>query len=512
MKLLLPSLLVSFAFAQCLAQVRDEPAVGVVRTPPRTGPGAHYVANREPLMPNPLIKLPIGTIVPKGWLLGQLDRKNKSPGLQNRGCMLAYSPHLYRCCQHNVAMGWPYYAEHLWMATQDRGLAAMLYAAGEVEAKVGEGATVKIVETTDYPFDETVTLAIATSESVEFPLYLRVPRWCEGAKVRLNKQAVPAVARPLSYIRIDRAWKDGDTVTLELPMEIATTVWRSNADSISVARGPLSYSLKIGERWVKWGTSEKWPGYEVFASTPWNYGLIVNRAEPASSFEVVKKSGAIAKQPFTPQAAPIEIKAKGKRIPQWQMDRLGLVGRLQASPVKSDEPTESITLIPMGCARLRISAFPQIGEGPSAFEWQPPPPVVHEASHCHSGDSVDAVSDGQVPKNSNDQSIPRFTWWDHKGTKEWVTWRFEKPRQVSWCEVYWFDDTPVGQCRVPASWRLLYRDGERWKPVRKASPFGTRADGFNKVTFEPVTTKELKIEVQLKPERSGGILEWRVGR
>ena len=68
--------------------------------------------------------------------------------------------------------------------------------------------------------------------------------------------------------------------------------------------------------------------------------------------------------PFTSDGVPIELKAKARRIPEWQLDRYGLVATLQDSPVKSDQPTETVSLIPMGAARLRISAFPMIGDGP----------------------------------------------------------------------------------------------------------------------------------------------------
>jgi hypothetical protein len=171
---------------------------------------------------------------------------------------------------------------------------------------------------------------------------------------------------------------------------------------------------------------------------------------------------------------------------------------------------EEITLIPMGCARLRISAFPTIGEGPDAHVWKEPPPPP-TASHCFASDTVHALSDGLLPKNSNDHTIPRFTWWDHRGTVEWVQYTFEAPQKISWCEVYWFDDTGKGQCRVPASWRVLIRKGEMWEPVTGASEYGTKPDQFNKVTFDAVETKEIRIEVQLQEKFSGGILEWRVG-
>ncbi|MCK5700361.1 MAG: hypothetical protein KAI29_04385, partial [Cyclobacteriaceae bacterium] len=60
---------------------------------------------------------------------------------------------------------------------------------------------------------------------------------------------------------------------------------------------------------------------------------------------------------------------KGKQIPQWEIDEYGLAGELKDSPVLSDEKEEAFELIPMGAARLRISAFPVIGEGADAIKW-----------------------------------------------------------------------------------------------------------------------------------------------
>src|SRR5262249_571381 len=137
-----------------------------------------------------------------------------------------------------------------------------------------------------------------------------------------------------------------------------------------------------------------------------------------------------------------------------------------------------------------------------------PPPV--SASHCFEHDSVEAMIDGQLPKSSNDSSIPRFTWWDHRGTTEWVQYEFVKPRKVTGVEVYWFDDTGKGACRTPNSWKLLYRVGEEWLPVPAASDFGTRLDSFNRVTFPPVEALGLRIDAQLKPGFSAGILEWKI--
>lgn len=125
-------------------------------------------------------------------------------------------------------------------------------------------------------------------------------------------------------------------------------------------------------KWVQSGGTETWPEFEVFPTTPWNYGLELNVENPAKSFEVRLSPGPIPRNPFTPETAPIKINARARRIPEWKQDQFGLAGKLQGSPVKSEAPTETVSLIPMGAARLRISAFPVIGHGPEAHEWNEP--------------------------------------------------------------------------------------------------------------------------------------------
>jgi hypothetical protein len=131
------------------------------------------------------------------------------------------------------------------------------------------------------------------------------------------------------------------------------------------------------------------------------------------------------------------------------------------------------------------------------------------ASHCHSSDALDAVIDGMEPKSSGDHDIPRMTFWNHKGTKEWIELDFGKVRKVSQSSVYWFDDTGKGECRVPKSWSLSYRSGDKWVPVKTADSFGVEKDRYNTVKFEAVETTGLRLEVQLQESVSGGVLEWK---
>lgn len=298
----------------------------------------------------------------------QADKENKSPGVDNGGTLFSYSPYAgpYRCCQHNQGFGWPYYAEELWLATPDNGLCVSMYNASEVTAKVGDGTQIRISEETKYPFSNTVFFRIFLPNDVEFPLYLRVPRWSGNPEIAVNGKKVVVDAKPLSYVVIRRVWKDTDVLSIQMPMKISVRTWAKNKDSASVDYGPLTFSLKIGEKWKPYGQSDPWPEMECFATTPWNYGLVLDAKDPADSFELIRRADSAPDQPFTPDAVPMEMKAKARRIPSWTQDANGLLNVLPQSPVVSDEPTETVTLIPMGAARLRITAFPVIDAKPKA--------------------------------------------------------------------------------------------------------------------------------------------------
>ncbi len=130
----------------------------------------------------------------------QLDKGPKTPGIQNGGTMFSYSPfQTYRCCQHNVGHGWPYFTEELWLATWDNGLCVSLYAPSTVKAKVGNDGEVTISEQTEYPFEGTVRFRIAADRPVKFPLYLRVPGWCEDLSVTLAGKTTSVNSRQGSF-------------------------------------------------------------------------------------------------------------------------------------------------------------------------------------------------------------------------------------------------------------------------------------------------------------------------
>jgi hypothetical protein len=149
----------------------------------------------------------------------QSDQAGKNPGIENGGNMYEMDPNDHRCCQHNCGHGWPYFTQHTWYATPDNGLAALLYAPCVVTAHVGDGAEVKLTEDTRYPFEDTITFKVALAQPATFPLYLRIPAWCARPELALNGKPLVTEAKSGRYVRIQRAWANGDTVQLRLPMD-----------------------------------------------------------------------------------------------------------------------------------------------------------------------------------------------------------------------------------------------------------------------------------------------------
>lgn len=312
------------------------------------------------------------------------DDKNHAPGISNEGPFLMMNPFSSRCCQHNHSQGWPYYVENLWLATPDNGAFAALYASSNAKILVGNGTEVGFTEQTNYPFEEKIQITLSMKKEVPFPLYLRIPGWCSNASVLVNDKPVKIKIESGKALCINRSWKNGDHVILNLPMTVKVKTWEKNHNSVSVNYGPLTFSLKIKENYIKKSSDktaisdskwqegadvEKWPSWEIHPASDWNYGLIFDAKNPEKSFKIDKKAWPSNNFPFTINEVPIVLRVKAKQIPEWTLDNTLLCGELKDSPVASTQPEVEVELIPMGAARLRISAFPVIGNGKDAHSW-----------------------------------------------------------------------------------------------------------------------------------------------
>ncbi len=311
------------------------------------------------------------------------DAENHHPGIDNAGPFMAMNPFSSRCCQHNHTHGWPYYIENLWTATPDGGLAATLYGASKVKAKVGagKGVDVTLIETTNYPFDDQVKIAVSLPENVKsltFPLYVRVPKWSLEPTIALNGKAIAFSGdkpQPQKWVRIEREWKNGESVVATFPSQASFRKWDQNKGCVSIDYGPLTYSLKIKEKYVKrdgrkiaqgdsgWqegADQEAWPSYDILPDSNWNYGLVDPAKLDLSKLQINKRAWPKDNFPWTVDAVPYSIKLPGKQLPNWTLDEYGLCAPVPFSPAKTAAPLEELELIPMGAARLRISAFPTV--------------------------------------------------------------------------------------------------------------------------------------------------------
>lgn len=253
----------------------------------------------------------------------------------------------FGCCTANFHQGWPKLNDSLWMGTKDGGLAALIYAPCAVKTVVGDVPVAVTVET-DYPFRDTVKIAVAPSRPEHFPLKLRVPGWARQMTVAVNGKSSPG-ARNDGFLTIDRVWQPGDNVTIAFAFEIERQAGFNNA--VSIVRGPLVFSVPITENWQKWRSRDLTADWEVYPSSPWNYALT---GSPLSHAE-----HPISAVPFSRRTPPVTVSATLVRAPDWIEARGGYADPPPQGPIAvTDAKPETVTLIPYGAAKLRVTAMP----------------------------------------------------------------------------------------------------------------------------------------------------------
>jgi len=384
------------------------------------------------------------------------------------------------CCPTNVVRFIASLGQYVYGAMANgEGVCVLQYVGGTGTVPLKNGQ-VRLVQDTAYPWDGAVTIVVEPNVTEDFTVRLRIPGWCDDAAVAVNGENVKATPKD-GFVSLRRAWKAGDTITLNFPMTVRQVASDPNIEEnvgrLAIMRGPVVYCLEDMDNPcpVDQVAISKDVKFETELQPDLLGGVTVVKVKGRQQGIVETDGG------FRMENREVDVTA----IPYYAWD--------------NREPGQMVVWVP---TEMPDAANP---EGATVA-------IVAKTSSSHRcpRDSELALNDNILPKNSIDHDIPRFTWWDHRGTTEWVGYEFEKPKTLSKAEVYWFDDTGRGQCRVPASWRLLWSDGHEWKPVEATSPYGVEKDKFNRVTFEPVTAIAIRLDVQLQENFSGGILEWRL--
>jgi len=393
------------------------------------------------------------------------------------------------CCPPNVAR---FIAELGGFAYGVRGDKVYVNMFNEGTADVDTAAgKVRLAQATAYPWDGNVKITVAPETEATFTLMIRVPGWAQGRPVpsdlyryaeeakdkpavKVNGKTV-AFALEKGYAPIARAWKKGDLVEVVLPMPVhrvlANPNVKADAGRAAVERGPLVYCA-----------------------------------------EGADEGGAVGNLVLDGKAA---LKAAAK--PDLLNGVTVITGEATAYRYKAGQlvsEKKPLTLIPYYAWAHRGKGEMEVwfATEPGTARPVPEPTLASTAKVTCSagGKGVEAVHDLYDPTGSNDHDRGYLHWWPKKGTTEWVQYDFAAPTALSETSVYWFDDTGEGECRVPASWTALYRDGDKWLPVKSAGPYGTAKDAFNTVKFAPVTATALRLEIKLPDKFSAGIQEWKV--
>jgi DUF1680 family protein len=393
------------------------------------------------------------------------------------------------CCPSNVARFVPSVPGYAYAHKND-DLYVNLFISGDATIETTDNK-VKLTQQTEYPWKGKVTIGVEPERSDTFSICVRIPGWArnqavpsdlyrfhkavrEKATLRVNgKRISPNIEN--GFARIERKWGKGDTIELDLPMPVRRIIAHPNIkadrDKVALQRGPIVFCLE-------------WPD---------NDGKILNLA------------------------IPDDVKLETEYRPDLLNGVAVITGKAQIARRTSDGKIVSagekqFTAIPYYAwahrGRGQMTVWP--ARRPQAARPEPADTLTYRskttASFVHA--SLDAIKDQMLPESSSDSSALQLDFWPHKGTTEWLQFEWDKKHELAAVKIYWFDDTGRGECHLPQSWRVLYRDaGGNFKPVANKGPYRTEKDAFNQVTFKPVKTDALKIEIVLQERWSAGVQE-----
>lgn len=397
------------------------------------------------------------------------------------------------CCISNMARFLPSLPGYVYAQNQN-DLYVNLYMGNT--SKVALAVTnVEVVQATDYPWKGNVDISINPEKTAEFTMRLRIPGWAKEEASPgnlysfLDKKATPVAisvngkradyTSEKGYAVLARKWKKGDRISIVLPMEtdkvIANSSVKDDVSRFVLERGPIVYCLEGPDNkdsLVQNIMIDK----NAIASTQYHANLL-------NGVDVINIPGRSTKRQLNSDSL-LTVDQNVKAIPYYAWANRG--------------PSEMTVWIPYEKSAAR------------------PKPAATIASRSTVSASLknkrmfSAIKDQYEPADSKDTNFPYLHWWPAKNTTEYIQYDFASEQTVSESKVYWYDDGPWGGCRIPVSYKLLYKKGEQWLPVETTTAYEISKDRFNVLKFKPVNTTALKMLIQLPAEHATGVHEWAV--
>ncbi len=403
------------------------------------------------------------------------------------------------CCPGNITRFISSVPQYMY-ATQGSDIFVNLYIQGTATINA-DGNRVELTQTTQYPWQGMVEISVSPRHSKTFALRLRIPSWAKNRPVdtdlydftdqpapyiiKVNGTAYKAECHN-GYAVINRRWRSGDKVLLELPMTVrrisANDAVEDDHGKLAISRGPIVYCIE--------GVDQ-------------NDSCVFNKA-------IVKSAQFTAQYNANKLGGIVELHTTGQQI-----EHDGTVNTVQITAIpysvwQNRGADEMAVWIPSSLQYATAKPLPTIASRARSLYYQSAIQKDAPETAAVQGEAW-GVNDQWEPRRSSDTSKPYHYWWLKQGTEESVSYDFDKAQTVNNVLVYWLDfDHYDGNYRTPESWRLFYKAGDEWREVNALDAYGTAKDCYNSVNFTPVTTTALKIVAKLRKGESGGILEWKV--
>lgn len=369
-----------------------------------------------------------------------------------------------------------------------------------------QGKKVLLRQETKYPWDGRVTTTVSTSSPARFALNVRIPGWAQGEftpgglykyesadrtpfELLVNGGKVPFTLNR-GFARIEREWNENDVVELELPMEIrlaqADERVKEDRGMVAITRGPVVFCAEALDN--KDGVLNLLVPQDAQAHFSYDPTLL------GGIGTIRAKVKRLSRNPTTHKAAsgPADLLA----IPFFTFANRATT---EMAVWLARDPARA-AISPLSTIASASVATSSCGDGTVADNYPGHnPPTFAQRFYPNSQDGsghISAISDQQIPVSSEDGSGSFLRLRPQSGNSAWVQYDFARPARVSSVSVYWKDDKQF--CSLPEKWNLSYHDGNQWKPVTASGEFGVEPDKFNKVTFAPVHTDRLRLDITLK--------------